>query len=365
MAVGLQVDALSGGVGGHENAHILHGGVGVETGPDVLTLLDRRRAADHGQAFAVALLVQHRDDPIEGVRVLGKDDDPLIAPRTPVWSADGIEHGYEGLEAGVGAGLVSPGPAGQFLKLLPSSGGERIRGPGGQQRVQLRLGDQALLLVGLPRAHDLRVIVVVLIVEYAAAHGLVEVVLQGLGKGPGAGQETFLEQQGRDVEVAPPLSAPGAAQQRVQLGVGALLVAGGLVREHLDPATAEVLVGDLRLQAAHRHLVQSGGIDAGATGEATRIDHLQQGSEGLGVAVVGCGGQEQAVLALVRQAPQRPGTLGVNCIPASATHSRGRRRGHVVRLVDDQHIEGVGTGRVRACSVGQDLPQQPLGAHTW
>ena len=150
VAVGLQVDALSGGVGGHENAHILHGGVGVETGPDVLTLLDRRRAADHGQAFAVALLVQHRDDPIEGVRVLGEDDDPLIAPRALVWSADGIEHGHEGLEAGVGAGLVSPGPAGQFLKLLPGGGGERVRGPGGQQRVQLRLGDQALLLVGLP-----------------------------------------------------------------------------------------------------------------------------------------------------------------------------------------------------------------------
>ena len=352
VAIGLQVDTLAGGVGGHEDAHVLLGWIGVESRPDVLALIGRRRAADDCQALAVALLAQDRDDPVEGVRVLGEDDDPLIGPRAPVWPADGVEHGHEGLEAGVGARLVAARPLGQVLKLLARGGAQRVRAKGGQQRVQLRLGDEALLLVGLPRSHDLGVVVVVGViavavepVRVACGQGGREIALQGLGEGPGAGQEAFLEQQGRDVEVAPPLGTPRAAQQRVQLGVGALLIAGGLIGEHLDPATAEVLVGDLRLQAPHSHLLQRGGVDARAAGEAARVDHLQQGGEGLGVAVVGRGGQEQAVLALVRQAPQGPGALGVHGIAAPSPCRRGRRRGHVVGLIDDEHVEGVAAGR--------------------
>ena len=349
VAVGLQVDALAGGVGGHEDAHVLLSGVGVESRPDVLALIGVGGAADDRQALAVALLAQNRDDPVEGVRVLGEDNDPFIGPCAPVGSADGVEHGHEGLEAGVGAGLVAARPVGQVLKLLARGSAQRVRAAGSQQRVQLRLGDEALLLIGLPRAHDLGVVVVVGVitepVRVACGQGGIEVALQGLGEGPRAGQEALLEQQGRDVEVAPPLGAPGAAQQRVQLGVGALLIAGGLVGEHLDPAAAEVLVGDLRLEAPHGHFLQRGGVDARAAGKTPGVDHLQQGGEGLGVAVVGRGGQEQAVLALVRQAPQGPGALGVHGVAAPSPGRRGCRRGYVVGLVDNEHVEGVAAGR--------------------
>ena len=364
VAVGLQVDALASGVGGHEDAHVLLGWIGVEACPDVLSLLGGGGAADDRQPLAVALLAQDRDDPVEGVRVLGEDDDPLIGPRASVGPADGVEHGHEGLEAGVGAGLVAARPLGQILELLARGSAQRVRAAGGQQRVQLRLSDEALLLVGLPRAHDLGVVVVVVEpVRAARGQGGSEIALQGLGEGPGAGQETLLEQQGRDVEVASPPGAPRTAQQRVQLGVGALLLPGGLVREHLDPAATEVLIGNLRLQAPHGHLLQRGEVDARAAGEATRVEHLQQGGEGLGVAVMGRGGQEQTVLTLVRQAPQGPGTLRVHGVAPPSPGRRGRRRGHVVGLVDDEHVKGVAVGRSRAVGFRQDLAQEPLGAH--
>ena len=247
--------------------------------------------------------------------------------------------------------------------MLARGGAQRVRAAGRQQRVQLRLGDQALLLVGLPRAHDLRVVVVVLVVERAAGQGLVEVVLQGPGEGPGAGQEALLEQQGGDVEAAPALGAPGAAQQFVQVGVDLLLLRGGLVQERLDLARTEVLACDLRLQAPHRHLRERPLVDGGPAGKAAGVDHLQQSGEGLGVAVVGRGGQEQAVLALVRQAPQGAGALGVHGVAPPAPGGRGRRRGHVVGLVDHEHIEGVAAGCSRPLGVGQDLAQEALGAH--
>ena len=258
---------------------------------------------------------------------------------------------------------------GQALELLARGGAQRVRAAGGQQGVQLRLGDEALFLIGLPRAHDLGVVVVVSVivvaepVRVACRQGGIEVALQSLGEGPGAGQETLLEQQGGDVKAAPSLGAPGATQQQIQLGVSALLIIGGLVRKHLDPALTEVLVGDLRLEAPHGHFLQGGGVDARAAGEAARVDHLQQGGEGLGVAVVGRGGQEQAVLALVRQAPKGAGALRVHGVAPPAPGGRGCRRGHVVGLVDDEHVEGVATGRCRAVGLRQDLAQEPLGTH--
>ena len=95
-------------------------------------------------------------------------------------------------------------------------------------------------------------------------------------------------------------------------------------------------------------------------GEAAGVDHLQQSGEGLGVAVVGRGGQEQAVLALVRQAPQGAGALRVHGVALPAPGGRGHRRGHVVGFIDDEHVEGVAAGRSRPLGVGQDLAQEAL-----
>ena len=69
------------------------------------------------------------------------------------------------------------------------------------------------------------------------------------------------------------------------------------------------------------------------------------------------------MLALVRQAPQGPGALRVHGIAAPSPGRRGCRRGHMVGLVDDEHVEGVAAGRCRAVGLRQDLAQEPLGAH--
>ena len=101
-------------------------------------------------------------------------------------------------------------------------------------------------------------------------------------------------------------------------------------------AAAEARCGaalvDLPFQAPDHHIPDPAahGVShfAGA-GEAHRIEHLEEAGERAGVAVVGCGREEQPVLELRRDQPQRAAELAV----------LAERSGHqVVALVHDQQV---------------------------
>ena len=89
----------------------------------------------------------------------------------------------------------------------------------------------------------------------------------------------------------------------------------------------------------------------GAPGEPLVVEQFEQGREALRVAVVRRGGQEELVLEVRGQQPERLGPQRVGGVLAPA------RRGAVVGLVHDQQVVTAGVDRlVRA---GQGLPEQP------
>ena len=70
-----------------------------------------------------------------------------------------------------------------------------------------------------------------------------------------------------------------------------------------------------------------------AASEPLVVEQLEQGGEALAIAVVRRGGEEQLVLEVRGERPDRLGALAVGGVLARA------RGGDVVRLVDDQQIE--------------------------
>ena len=117
VAVGLQVDAFTGGVGGQQHPHRFLGRVRGELRADVLTILGRRRALDDGQPVGVAALGQHPLQPVDGVGVLGEHHDALVGPVLAVGSAHRVEERDERFQAGVGAALVAQSPLRELLEL--------------------------------------------------------------------------------------------------------------------------------------------------------------------------------------------------------------------------------------------------------
>ena len=132
-----------------------------------------------------------------------------------------------------------------------------------------------------------------------------------------------------------------------------------VVRQPVDHDSAHLTLGesalhfaDVLLDAAHHDVFQSAlAAYRHAAGEAVRIEQLKQGGEAVGVAVVGCGGQEQAVLEAPAQVTDGAGELGLDAVAPAARRRRvvGLRPGSAgcpaTRSPSHSRI-GIGIGRV-------------------
>jgi hypothetical protein len=116
------------------------------------------------------------------------------------------------------------------------------------------------------------------------------------------------------------------------LGVGDLDRAGHTGWE----AGAALRVGDRRLEPAHDDLVHRARVWLDASLEALRVHHGEERLPALGVAVVRGRREEEPVRAVGAQAGNGPGLLAVHGV---APGPGRRRRGTVVRLVDDEEVE--------------------------
>ena len=122
-----------------------------------------------------------------------------------------------------------------------------------------------------------------------------------------------------------------------------------------EPGRAVPLRRQLRLQAPHHDRVELLAVGRRAAGEPLVVEQFEQRREALRVAVVRRGGQEQLVLEVRHEQPERLGPQRVGGVPAHA------RRGAVVRLVHDQQVELAGVGRlVRPRQEFPEQPQRPL-----
>ena len=120
---------------------------------------------------------------------------------------------------------------------------------------------------------------------------------------------------------------------------------------HVSLGKAALDLAEVLLDAPHHHLVQRVlSPDRHPPGEAVRVQQLEQGGEAVGVAVVGRGGQEQAVLEAASEIADRAGEPGLDPVTPAA-----RRRG-VMGFVQDQEAarqqvaqpfaQGVRVGRI-------------------
>lgn len=132
--------------------------------------------------------------------------------------------GDERTQARVGLVFVRATPGDEPLDLLRARRAERIGRLRLPKRLELGVVEGAFLFLGGAAAEDFGVVVVVLVLRYAAASRCV-VLLQGAGEGPWAGEEALLEQE-RD-DVAGSLAAVGfraLGEEVVEGGEGLLCV---------------------------------------------------------------------------------------------------------------------------------------------
>ena len=227
------------------------------------------------------------------------------------------------------------------------------------------MGCVTLFLVGLPAAQDLLVILVLVVGLNAQPAVGFGVVLESPRERPRAGQEPLLHEHRHDAArlaaaVAPRALGKDRVQQRELLG---LVLRGGEGQDLEFPGQEALHVLEVRLETADRDVAQRALVQVGAPLEPAAVDHLHQRGERLGVAVVRGGGQEQPVLAFLRERPGGDRPLAVDRV-AAEPGGRGRASGRdVVGLVDDEHVERVPAGGARILNVGVHGAQQTLGAH--
>ena len=103
------------------------------------------------------------------------------------------------------------------------------------------------------------------------------------------------------------------------------------MRRHLALGEAALNLANVFLDTPHHHVFERAlAPDRHPAGEAVRVEQLQQGGEAVGMAVVGRGGQEQAVLETTSEIANGAGELRLDAVTPAA-----RRRG-VMGFVQDQ-----------------------------
>ena len=196
VAVGLQVDALAGGVGGEQDAHRLLGRVLGELRADVLAVLGLGRALDHGQRArrtraGVSTRVSQSTVWAYSVNTTTRSLDQVLPSGRHTASRKPIRR----VEPGVGAALVAQPPLHERFKLAGLGGDQRVGALGLAQPLGLVLLPQALFLVGLALAED----VVVVVLRQATPSLRGQVVAQRHAERERAGQEPLLQQHRHDV----------------------------------------------------------------------------------------------------------------------------------------------------------------------
>ena len=193
--------------------------------------------------------------------------------------------------------------------------------------------------------------------------------LEGAGERLVGGEEPLLE-RGDDQHRR---SAPGAGGV-LEAGFARLPVAlkevgedelWGVLGKVPDVDADDLALGELLtdlpevvLQPADHHGVPRRVVDGDAAAELLRVQHLEEGGEAVGVAVVGGRREEELVLEPGGEVTDGPGDLGVDGV------ARPARRGRVVGLVEDEKgaarevpqpvAERGGVGLVPDQRVGED-----------
>jgi hypothetical protein len=356
-AVGLEVDALARGVGGHEDAQGVLLGVGVEGRFEGLALV------------LVLRPVQAADARVVAVGALDGPAELIDQPRARVGKLREHDHppGQPGRVFGVGRSegcerraLVLPHPVDEGLHPRVGLVGGGL-GEGGHLREQ---GADAVVGEGREasgvagglgvEAHERRGLGLVVVFVGAGLGGR-EAVEDGAGCLLAVGAEGALEGVHRRQEaLAEALDGDAHAALGLEVGVGAaggegVVVAGeeggeaqlvGLVGRvgegHLhEPALGQGDVrmpSDVGLEAPHhdgRELGRAADVDAAR--KPLRIEDVHERRERVGVAVVGRGGEEEPVLEALREVAHGAGDLGVDGVAA------GRGGGGDVGLVEHEH----------------------------
>ena len=270
----------------------------------------------------------------------------------------------EGGQPAVGTALVAVTPGAEPVEILEVLVGESGEGPFGLlERLELGLVDLALLQVVGAEAQDL--VVGGLEVDGQATGAGVPIDVDGAGEGDRRGEEPLLQEQGCHVLGAASSRSVGDGSvstlcEREEALVCLGFVGRGGIAERLHLALLEPLgLSEIALQAPDGDLLESLRVHLVAPHESLRVDHLQQGGEGLGVPVVRSRRQEQPVLGLLGEVADGAGALGVNRVApplqADCVGARRATRRDVVGLVDDKDVEGEPFGRA-----AEGVPQLTL-----
>ena len=369
VAVVLQVDALAGGVGGEQDAHRVLGRVGLEGQPQLLPLLGGDTAVQQRQPLAgEPLLPQQLGQPELGVAVLGEDDDALVGPVLAVGRADGLRGSRcSSLALASGWRLVGDAPS------APSARSRAISSSvasGCIGRVRLRASSSASASCSSSRvatsSKNSSIHSGTSSSAGTAAGALrraqcLQVDGDGVGERGRAGEQPLLQQQRHQVGgLAAPLrlsrlrrSVGELLEQRVDLALGLRVVDRHRRCVGVREARCAVGVDDVPLEPAYDGVLDRGLVRVDAAGEPLVVDDLQQRGERRLVAVVRGGRQEEPVREVRGEPADQLGLLRVDRV-----HLLGRGRGDVVRLVEDEQVEGARVGRAVG---GQHLVEQPLG----
>ena len=351
VAVALQVDALAGGVGGEQDADRVLGRVGLERQPQLLALVGgdaavqlRRSRAGH------ALLAQQRGKPELRVAVLGEHDHALVGPVPPSGPADSPEVGDQLAGLRVGLGLVGERPvlhAAEQVDLRRAGRRVGLQRAGPVEASSSVCGSGLVVEAG-GVVEELVEPLVVLVPLWAygrartAVQGL-QVDPDGVREGGRAGEQPLLEQQRDQVDGL--AAAGGCARLRrsaansasspwtCALALGVL--DGDRRRLPLDEPGLPSAFTMSRLSRRTTVSLDGLRVRVHPAGEALVVEDLQQRGERRLVAVVRRRRQEQPVGEVRREPADQLGLLRVDGVDLLR-----RGGGDVVRLVEDQQVEG-------------------------
>ena len=239
-------------------------------------------------------------------------------------------------------------PLAEPVEILQILLGEGWKGALGlTQGLELGLVDLAFLeLVGIG-PEDLVVVEVEVDIETTRAGVSVDV--DRLGERDRRREESLLQQQGRHVPGRPAPASGGdcpvpSLSEGEQPFVRRRLAGCRRVGKLADLSVDEALrLLEIALQPTDRDLLKRCGIDLVAAHESLRVDHLQQRSERLCVAVVRRSAQEKPMLRAFGDVANRTGPLRIDGVAASLLSdlvgADRAARGDVVSLVDDEDVE--------------------------
>ena len=371
----LHVDAFGGRIGGQQQPH--GGGRVLKLGLDRLEVIEVHAAVQEPQRVLVEALLQ---EPLfqeeQRLLVFGEDEQPFVVPQLAVDEQVLLDP----LDQGFGLGIGLAGQCGELASVLGHLSAKPESFQGLVDFLQRFLVRSALAAEPSPG-----------IAGSVLFKGRPFVVALGLLFGPFCRNTGHVEERGvlgvvRFLQVPPPSSGKGIGARQEPLGQQGIdelahpsfrcrsVAQGGMALLPVLPQCSEQrrflvrhadgdfhgiklfserwpkgLLVDVVLEAANAdfgQIVLVLGVHFRVHLEPDRIEQFQQAGEGNGLAVVGRGRGEEAMLEQEPDFPQHPGTLA--CTPAAL-------RGEMVALVHDQQVpRGVGHRAAIGFGIGAD-----------